>query len=176
MYWTFSGATSGPTIPPSPTIRTRVDFNAIYPVTLLRWFIPTPDELDSATLPPLAWYAERSVLKVWSWNNPPHPDRPKYDSINGGSGFGVGKKGGTFNLSAWMEAVEPTLCCYDLAAIVQLASAVCLTPNQDEMLASTWIYQTPTGYVKEGPLYGQPEQNNNNPFYLNSGGLPLRFP
>ena len=140
-------------------------------MTLLRWFLPTPDEFDSITLPPLAWYAQRSVMKVWTWSNPPQNNRPQYDSIRGGSGYGVSGEGGTFNLSAWMKAVEPTLCCYDLAAIVQLASAVCLTPNQEEMLASTWIFQQPTGYVKEGPLYGQSAQDNNNPFWRGPGRL-----
>ena len=158
---------SGPGVPLCTIVPRDVHFKK----NKLRWFLPTPDEFDSSKLPPLAWYAHRSVTTIWNWGNPPKKNRPQYDSIRGGSGYSVNDEGGTFNLSAWMEAVEPTLCCYDLAAITQLASAVCLTSDQEEMLASTWIFQQPTGYVKEGPLYGQPAQDNNNPFWRAPCGL-----
>lgn len=175
LCWSRAAAPDGPSVPTPARQNTRVDLSPGYPIALFRWFSPNPTEFLNVTQNDiLNFYIARAMIKIWTW-----PDAnlsPRYDVVGGASKYGVGVFGGSFSLVDWMNKKFPTLNCYDLAGISQLACAILVNQNGDEIVDSHWVLQFPNGYVNPGPLYGWNRVNDgrnhmacNNPFWAAGG-------
>jgi len=96
------------------------------------------------------------------------------DTILGAAGYDTGRYGGVFNLTKWSNPqIGMSLNCYDLAAVVQLACCLALDTVGAELITTSWVYQTPNGYVPDGELFGWNGVPCNNPFYNNASKLLL---
>ncbi|CAG8764382.1 7071_t:CDS:2, partial [Acaulospora colombiana] len=90
-----------------------------------------------------------------------------YDTTNGAPRFGVGDKGGEFDLGTWTRSTNQSvrINCYDQAGIVQIG--IGLAPN----LSATWYYCEPFGFINTTKLVGIP-QDCNNPFFKSNNTNP----
>ncbi|MCJ1393731.1 hypothetical protein MMC18_006607 [Xylographa bjoerkii] len=174
LCWAVAAAPSGPSWVPHSFMRTQLDLQGKYPISLLRWFFPSPPEFAGVAnfdINYKSWYARRSIMKIWDWGNPHAGTRPQYDADSGASKYNMGACGGSFEWDEWVTADYPTLNCYDLAGISQLSCGLLVADYGDELLDSRWVFQTPNGYPLTGTLYGwgAPTCPNppgvNNPFF-----------
>jgi hypothetical protein len=87
-----------------------------------------------------------------------HTDhKMRYDTVEGGPKFGVGGRGGDFQLWDYLHRARTTVNCYDQAGAVQSLSG-CLG------IFPTWIYMDPYGFIQQTNLVGVPG-GCNNPFF-----------
>jgi hypothetical protein len=102
--------------------------------------------------------AQGLVARVARYCHGPHNLR--YDTVNGAPRYGVGQRGGTFQLWRYLQRQAPRANCYDQAAAVQaLCGAVGVNVE--------WRYLSPFGYINTAPLLGVGQCNN--PFFDSNG-------
>lgn len=171
LSWARADAPNGPLNVFNSFERTRTNLSGVYPIGLLRNFLPNP--LEQNDVPNVQsiqsygpWYVDRCMRRIWSW---PQVDNagPRYDNQHGAPKYGMTDLGGYFALAEWLARVHGTCNCYDLAGISQLACVLLIDENGVEVLNSKWVYQNPNGFIKTGPLYGRLDVNCNSPFWEN---------
>jgi hypothetical protein len=80
----------------------------------------------------------------------------RYDTIRGGSHYGVSSHGGAFKLENYMFRLDPACNCYDQAAAIESLSGAL-------GVALRWLYLFPFGYIRPTNLVGVGRCNN--PFF-----------
>jgi len=84
-----------------------------------------------------------------------------YDSAGGGrSLYGVGQRGGTFQLASYLARVSAYANCYDQAAAIQTLSGAL-------GVKLSWVFLEPFGFIHATNLLGYGRCNN--PFFLGNG-------
>lgn len=116
---------------------------------------------------------------IWSWGTPHQLGKPRFDCKGGAASYNVNALGGYFDLQRWLADCSPSGTCnsYDLAAISQLACALLIDAEGNELVRSKWVLQAPTGFILPGTLYGRETiPNCNNPFFEARGSSPFIDP
>ena len=169
FYWLKTYAASGPLKVLSTLSETMTDMQGKYPVSLLRYFLPSIADLklgDNLTTQPTAWWAKYVITQKLSG--------VKYNAIDGRAGYGVGCSGGSFDWRAWCLRVNPYVNSFDLAALIQAAMSLISTRNFfSDDFQLRWICHTPDGFLKPSMPFGWAATANpdtsrgvNNPFFL----------
>jgi hypothetical protein len=201
--WLLGPAVSGGASKPISYMRNGTDMNGVYPIKLLRFFLPTPadilrqvlvvdsslteDQIKNSDIrsPKLnsrfyPWWLENTLGKIQALGF-------SYDTICGKSGFGAGCCGGSFKFDDFLKAAaqavpgtasQPTLInSFDLASIVQLALSLLVDRDGEERQESDWVCRSPYGISKPGLPFGFTmlywPPGINNPFFTGLGKLPL---
>jgi len=171
VAWPATAATPArnPLYPASPIIHSQPDFGGSYPAQVLRYaFLNIWDpSITVGTLTrsgALIVYAQNLMRNVWEYGQASHAS---FQSQFFNSGYGMGPFGGIFNIAAYFNPVGTRYPNdWDLAAVVQLGSAVGLGINGEELLDSFWVVQYPFGYIRAGQLFGGNQPLNcNNPYF-----------
>jgi hypothetical protein len=171
VAWPATAVTAvrNPLNPASPLIRSQPDFGGSYPVPVLRYAFPNiwDPSITVGTLTrgqALAAYARNLMRNVWTYGQ---AGNVSFQNQFFMSGFGIGPFGGTFNVTIFFNPGGRRYANdWDLAAVVQLGSAVGLGISGAELLDSIWVIQYPFGYIREGQLFGANQPLNcNNPYY-----------
>lgn len=116
-----------------------------WPVSLLRLFMPNPYDLQGKAADiksnVLSWWAQLSIDRIRACN-------VAYDATEGISGYGVGLFGGSLDINAFYDKVNPTINSFDMGALLEAAYhiilptfAVTVTPK------ITWVGLTPAGSI-----------------------------
>lgn len=169
FYWLKTYAASGPLKVQSSLSETMMDMQGKYPVSVLRYFLPSPADLSTGvnlTTHPSIWWANYVIAHKITG--------VKYNAIDGRAGYGVGCCGGSFNWHDWISKVNPYVNSFDLAALIQAAMNLISTRNffsYDFVLR--WICHTPDGFLQTSMPFGWAGSANpdtsagvNNPFFL----------
>jgi hypothetical protein len=165
-------------------MRSGINLDRVYPISLLRLFLPQPSEFVS--VPDfdkvyLQWWMSNCLKKIPT-------SRFQYDTIVGKSGFGMGCCGGSFRFDEFQKAAFSTnsasapppllINSFDLASLVQLASSLLVSENGNEILNSKWVCKSPFGIQKPGVPFGITDKTVpavswpkglNNPYFSGEG-------
>lgn len=169
FYWLKTYAASGPLTAQLSMSETKLDMQGKYPVSVLRYFLPSPADLNTdvglVTLPTVWWANYVITRKITG---------VKYNAIDGRAGYGVGCCGGSFSWLDWCAKVNPYVNSFDLAALVQAGMGLLSTRNffdYDSVLR--WVCHTPDGFLQTSMPFGwagsvDPDTSAgvNNPFFL----------
>lgn len=169
FYWLRTYAASGPLKIQSSFSETMMDMQGKYPVSVLRYFLPSTADLKTGVnlaAHPSTWWANYVIAQKITG--------VKYNAIDGRAGYGVGCCGGSFNWHDWLLKVNPYVNSFDLAALIQAAMSLISTRNffnYDFVLR--WVCHTPDGFLQTSMPYGWAGSANpntsagvNNPFFL----------
>ncbi|KAJ4287282.1 hypothetical protein N0V90_012680 [Kalmusia sp. IMI 367209] len=181
--WLLGPAVSGDNTVAGSFLRSGANLNGVYPINLLRLFLPHPTEFS--TVPNFAkvhlqWWINNCLRRIPA-------SRIIYDTIVGKSGFGVGCCGGSFKFEEFYKAAfpadptaPPTLInSFDLAALAQLVCCLSVDEDGDELWNSKWVCKSPFGPQKQGMPFGINDktvpaitwpQGVNNPFFSGIDG------
>lgn len=176
FFWLHSPALRGQNLDPNRFVSAAVDFDGVYPVELLRLFLPQPADLltlvdhERGSGDFRDWWLMQAIRRL-----PVH--RFAYNTMSGRSGFGVGCCGGSFALKEYAQhaftvsganwppqyqsltipAIDPRpllLNSFDLAALVQLAYSLLLDHRGWEAQPTRWVCKTPFGKIAPSMPYG----------------------
>jgi hypothetical protein len=153
FYWINSYAPIGRSIVPSNAARPTMDLQGVWPVELLRYFVPTIKELQS--MPTLV-----EGLKWWTGTHVLGRIRKGefyYNAVSGASGFGMGCCGGSFDLRRLTGKGLKPCNSFDLAALLQLAMTLLQDRNGEDMFYTAWMCKAPFGFLKSSQLWGWTE-------------------
>jgi len=182
--WLLGPAVSAENFIPISDMRSGINLGGVYPINLLRLFLPQPPEFvpvpdfDKVCL---QWWMSNCLKKIPT-------SRFLYDTIIGKSGFGAGCCGGSFRFDEFQRAAFPInsasapppllVNSFDLASLVQLASCLLVGENGDEKLNSKWVCKSPFGVQKPGVPFGITDKTVpavpwpkglNNPYFSGEG-------
>ncbi|KAH8807699.1 hypothetical protein F5884DRAFT_677322 [Xylogone sp. PMI_703] len=178
LCWARAKHPDGPVTASSKFQSTRVNMNPGYPIHLWRLFALPPSELPDYVDQDVVTYLRRAIIGV-IWN--PCSTKPRYDTNEGCSHYGLRHFGGGFNLAAWVKATYERCNCYDMAGISQLACSLLMDEGGHELVDSHWVFHYPNGYINPGPLigwvqYGGDHLRCNTPFWEKTGTTPFVHP
>lgn len=158
-----------------------MDLEKVWPIHLFRLFATSPQYFPDQkvlTTDLRKYWSSHVMGCVWDWGNPHNGSNPQYDNVLGRAHYIAGGGGGLFNLNGWMEFEFSKLACQDLAAISQLGCALLRNAGDgSEVLLSSWVFQSPNGFILPGKLYGWFGVGSvglcNNPFFGDPGKCSL---
>ena len=169
MYWLPGFAPAGPSMARVEFDISRLDLQGVYPVSLLRFFIPSPFDFRSegnlqSTFK--RWWAGHVISSI-------RASGLRYNTIEGRAGYGVSCCGGSLNWDEWIKRVNPLVNSFDLAALVQVG-CILLDPRMSWGLELRWICQSKHGYIQPSMPFGwegdqKLPQGANNPFFSGLG-------
>jgi hypothetical protein len=163
-------------------MKTGVDMQGKWPISLLRLFLPRPTELTKE--PP----TEENLAPWWAANicKKLQTVRCAFDTVSGKSGFGVSCTGGSFDLEYFTRAVlapgeskkKPSLVnSFDLSALLQLGSYLAICEDGYDLLDSVWVTMAPYGHFKPCAPFGVKANDIpwppglDNPYYRSLGDV-----
>ncbi|ORX96589.1 hypothetical protein BCR34DRAFT_593794 [Clohesyomyces aquaticus] len=179
LCFVWSGPPAGPVNPTTSGTLARPDFEGIYPVDLFRLFFPAPPDIPQGGTPLMPWYFQRVMRTIWGLGLAINPNTAAtqhlaYEIEHGAPTYVDDYLGGQFELRRLIRTTFPTMNCYDLAALAQLAIVIFQDSGGAELALSRWIFCDNYGYINPGPLFGWPQYPNcNNPFFARPGVVPF---